>query len=291
MKKILSIAIILILTVSVSGCFKKDDLEGAKIYTTVYPIKYIVEELYGKNSTIDSIYPNGTDINTYTLSSKQIAEYSKGDIFIYDGLTNEKQIAKNFLNKNKNLKIIDVAYGLKVNYGNEELWLSPSNYLMLASTVKNNLVDFIENKYLIEEIETNYNELEEKLSIMDAELRSIASSAQKENKNTLIVSSNVFEFLKNYGFNIISLENENNLTQNNLTSLKSNFKNKIYNNLFMKDTDSKTELITTLESNYGAQIITVNTMNTLSDENIKNSDNYMSLMNDFIENIRNVTLG
>lgn len=288
MKRIFALICILIITFSCSGCFKKDDLEGATINTTVYPITYIANTLYGDSSNINSIYPNETDVKNYKLTQKQIDEYSKSDIFIYNGLSNEKQIAKNFLNKNKKLKIIDVAYGLKYNYGVEELWLSPSNFLMLASTVKTNLTDFIDNKYLVEEINKNYNALEEEISIMDAELRAIATS--KENP-TIVVSSNLFKFLTNYGFNVISLEDEENLTQNNLTSIKSNFKNKKYNSIFMKDTDEKTELIDTLVNSYDAKIITVNTMNTLSEENVKNNDTYISIMNEFLENIRNVTLG
>lgn len=288
MKKIFLLICILIITVSTSGCFKKDDLEGANINTTVYPITYITKTLYGDNSNINSIYPNATNVDDYKLTEKQINEYSKSDIFIYNGLTNEKKIAKNFINKNKKIKIIDVAYGLKYNYGVEELWLSPSNYLMLASTVRTNLTDFIENKYLVEEINKNYDSLEEELSVMDAELRAIAIS---KNNPTIVASSNLFKFLQNYGFNVISLEDEENLTQNNLTNIKSNFKNKKYTTIFMKDTDEKTELIDTLVNSYDAKIITVNTMNTLNEENIKNNDNYISIMNEFLENIRNVTLG
>lgn len=288
MKRIFALICIFLVTFSCSGCFKKDDLEGATINTTVYPITYIANTLYGDSSNINSIYPNEADLKNYKLTQKQIDEYSKSDIFIYNGLSNEKQIAKNFLNKNKKLKIIDVAYGLKYNYGVEELWLSPSNFLMLASTVRTNLTDFIDNKYLVEEINKNYNALEEEISIMDAELRAIATS---KNNPTIVVSSNLFKFLTNYGFNVISLEDEENLTQNNLTSIKSNFKNKKYTTIFMKDTDEKTELINTLVDNYDAKIITVNTMNTLSEENVKNNDTYISIMNEFLENIRNVTLG
>lgn len=290
-KKIISLIFIVLITISTSGCFKKDDLEGANIYTTVYPITYITEILYGKNSTINSIYPSSTNINNYKLTKKQIDEYSKSDIFIYNGLSNEKQIAKNFLNKNKKIRILDVAYGLKYNYSQEELWLSPNNFLMLAATVRKNLTGFIDNKYLVEEINKNYENLEEQISIMDAELRLIASSAANEKDNTLIVSSNLFKFLNNYGFNVISLEDEENLTQNNLATIKSNFKNKKYTTIFMKDTDEKTELINNLVESYDVKIIIVNTMNTLTEENIKNNDNYITIMNEFLENIRNVTLG
>lgn len=291
MKKLKAVFLMLLIVLNTSGCFKKDDLEGAHIYTTIYPITYITETLYGKNAEINSIYPSGANINDYSLTKNQIEEYSKGDIFIYNGLSSEKQIAKNFLNKNEQLKIIDVAYGLKYTYSIEELWLSPNNFLMLASTVKTNLTDFIENKYLIEEITKNYADIEEQISIMDAELRSIANSAKENKNNTIVASSNTFKFLNNYGFEVISLEDEENLTNSSLTTIRSNFKNKKYTAILMKDTDEKTELIDSLTSSYEAKIITVNTMNILSDENIKNGDNYITIMNDFLENIRNITLG
>ena len=290
-KKIILCLLILVMTFTTTGCFKKDDLEGATIYTTVYPIEYIIGVLYGKNSKIDSIYPNGSDVSNYKLTKKQIEEYSDANIFVYNGLSNEKEIAKTFLNKNKKLKILDVAYGLKYNDSIEELWLSPSNFLMLASTTKTNLEDIIENKYLDDEIEKNYRDLEEEISIMDAELRTIASSAKQKGSNVLVVSSNMFNFLKNYGFEVISLENEENLTTNNLANIKSNFKNKKYTTILMRDTDTKSDLINDLEKTYEANVITVNTMTTLSDDNIKNGDNYISIMNDFLENIRNITLG
>ena len=286
MKKLLSIVCLFLVILWTSGCFKKDNLEGAKIYTTVYPITYIVDTLYGKNSEISSIYPNGSDVTSYKLSKKQIDEYSEANIFVYNGLSNEKDIAKTFLNNNRDLKILDVAYGLKYKNGIEELWLSPSNYLMLASTTKNNLTDLIENKYLVDEINKNYDVLEEELSIMDAELRTIASSASKDDNNTIVASSNMFKFLENYGFKVISLEE-----LEDTASIKSSFKNKKYTAIFMKNTEEKTDLINELVDNYEAKIVTVNTMTTLSDENVKNNDNYISIMNDFLENIRNVVLG
>lgn len=291
MKKILSVMCILLIIFSSTGCLKKDDLEGANIYTTIYPISYIVQTLYGDNSEINSIYPNGSNVESYKLNEKQIEEYSNANIFVYNGLSNEKEIAKTFLNKNKKIKILDVAYGLKYKNGIEELWLSPANYLMLASTTKNNLIDILENKYLIDEINKNYTQLEEELSIMDAELRNIAISSKNNDNNTLVVSSNMFKFLENYGFNIVSLEDEENLTTNNLTSIKSNFKNKKYTSIFIKSGEEKSDLINDLVNSYDAKVIEINTMTTLSDENVTNNDNYISIMENFLENIRNVTLG
>lgn len=291
MKKILSILIIITGVFMLSGCFESNDLEGAKIYTTVYPITYITESLYKEHSTIETIYPSGANIETYKLSDKQIDEYSKGDLFIYNGLTEEKNITKDFINKNDELLIIDVSYGLKYTYGLEELWLSPNNFLMLAKNIKENLIEYADNKYLEEEIENNYLKLEEKISLMDADLRSIITEAEKEKKSTtIVVSSNVFKFLENYGFKVISLEDEENLTENNLNSIKSNFKNSTYNNILMRSTDESTDLINSLVKDYKATITEVDTMITLSDENKNNNQNYITLTQGYIDNIRSIIL-
>jgi ABC-type Zn uptake system ZnuABC Zn-binding protein ZnuA len=223
MKKIKTIIILFILLILTSGCDGKNS-EGLNILTTVYPITYLTSELYSQGN-VSSIYPEGADVDSYTLTTKQIKEYSKNDVFIYNGLANELTTAKNLINKNNKLNIIDVSYGLKSNNGVEELWLSPNYYLMLATTIKDNLESFTKSKYANEEIEKKYKELEETLSLMDAELRNIAASAQDIHKETIVVSSNMFKYLENYGFNIVSLEDEDNLKTISLNNIKNNFKN------------------------------------------------------------------
>ena len=52
MKKLSKIIFIFILLLSISGCFKRDSLEGITIYTTVYPIEYITNRLYKERSDI-----------------------------------------------------------------------------------------------------------------------------------------------------------------------------------------------------------------------------------------------
>lgn len=283
MKKLKIIGLFACVLLATTACKNKNS-EGLNVLTTTYPISFLTEQIYGSGN-ISSVYPDGANVEEYNLTDKQIKEYSKNDIFIYNGLSNEQDIAKNLINSNRKLYIIDVAYGLKYNHGVEELWLSPNYYLMLAKTIKDNLQNFVNSKYAKEELEKNYNELSEKLSIMDADLRTIAKSAEDLNKNTLVVSSNMFKYLENYGFKIISLEE---IT--NVNSIKNSFDNKTYTTLFMKDTDEKTNTITTLEKS-GAKIITVKTMKTLTTEEKENNETYFTIMNEYIENIKNATLG
>ena len=55
-KNLLKIFCLLLGLFSLTGCFKRDDMEGINIITTIYPIEYVEKRLYGENSNISSIF-------------------------------------------------------------------------------------------------------------------------------------------------------------------------------------------------------------------------------------------
>lgn len=285
MKKMIKLCTICLFLLGLSGC-GEDNLSNTQVYTTVYPIEYLTNYLYGENHQVSSIYPKGADVATYELTDMQKENYSKAGLFVYNGLTSEKELAREFLNQNPDLLLIDVAYGLNYEYAIEELWLSPNNFLMLAKNIRNNLIDYTNSTVLIETIEQKYNEIEEELSFMDAELRSVATEAKSEGTATLVVSSNKLQFLSNYGFDVIVLNEEV-----NGEAIQDGFDDGTYTDFYLCDTDPKSEFITNLESDAEANIITVDTMYTISLEEANNNENYLTIMRDFIDNIRNTVLG
>ena len=284
MKKFLKGLLMGVFMLLLSGC-GEDALVNNDVYTTIYPIEYLTEYLYGEDRSVFSIYPSGADVNTYELTDMQKENYSLAGLFVYNGLTNEKELAREFLNNNPELLLIDVSYGLNYEYAIEELWLSPNNYLMLAKNIKNNLIDYTTSTVLKEAIEDRYREIEEELSFMDAELRSVATEAKSEGNATLVVSSNKLLFLENYGFQVIVLGDEVN------ESISELFDDGDVSDIYLCDTDQKNEFITSLESEYDANIINVDTMYTLTDEEANGNATYLTIMRSFIDNIRNTTLG
>lgn len=268
-----------------TGCsLTKDNLEDATIYTTVYPIEYLTEFLYSDYATIESIYPNGADVTTYELTEKQLKEYADSDLFIYNGLGNEKNIAKDMININDNLLIIDVANGLNYTYGIEELWMSPNNCLMLAKNIKDYLIEYLESTTIIDYVKAKYAELSEILSLKDADLRAIGKEARENGTNTLIVSNDVFKFLENYGFEIISLD-ENTLTESTLNSIREEFDDGTYDTLIILD-DNYTDNINSIIEDYEANTISVKSMASFED----GSNDYLTNMQQFIDDIRNLSL-
>lgn len=63
----------------------EDKDSSLSIYTTVYPLQYIVEEIGGDTVTAHSVYPPGADGHIYEPTSKEMTEFAKSDAFIYIG--------------------------------------------------------------------------------------------------------------------------------------------------------------------------------------------------------------
>ncbi len=203
MKKISLVIMIFAVAILSSGCFKRDSLEGIEIVTTVYPLEYITSQLYGEHSVVNSIYPDGTNTNTYKLSKKQINDFSEKYLFIYNGLSSDKDIAINFLEKNKDMLIIDSSNGMELTYGNAELWLNPSNLLMMTQNVRNGLKEYITNSYLEKSIDSNYEKLKIKLSELDAEIK---LTVENSDRKLIVVNDDSLKFLEKYGLTVISLD-------------------------------------------------------------------------------------
>lgn len=283
MKKIFKIFSILFMIVISTGCFKRDTLEDITIYTTTYPVEYITNYLYGEHSTIYSIYPNGTDINKYSLTAKQIEDYSEMDLYIFSGLTNEKDYVTSLFKHNKNLMIIDASQSMSYTYNADELWLDPSNFLMLSLNIKNGLNEYITNHYLKEEIATNYENLKLEISNIDAKFNLMSESTDNP---TIVVDNNTFKFLEKYGFNIISLD-ETTVTEKNVSDVTNMIKNGRINYIFTTDLDNISTTVSDIQQNTNVEVVELHTLSNLTDDERSKKADYISLMNENINLLKN----
>ena len=289
MKKLVLITIsILCLT----GCFKRDTMEGIDIYTTIYPIKYITERLYGEYSTIHSIYPNGVNVQLkkcddcenllYTLTDKQLSDYSKTDLFIFNSLLYEGNYVKPMFENNKNLKIINATDNLNEDefYGLEEIWFDPSRLLTIARNIKNGFDEYINNYYLKQDIENNFNKLKEELD----KLGSTLSETTKNATNKIIVTNdNMFEFLSKdkYGLTVYVLND--NSTSKTISDVESLIENNKIKYIYIKQYDEPNELINNLIEGTDIEIIKLHMLTNLTENEISNKKDYFTIMNENIE--------
>ena len=270
-KKFLILALLIILITP--GCsITKDSMEDITIYTTIYPIKYLLDSLYGDNATINSIYPSGVDTNDYELSDKKLEEYSKTDLFVFNSLDKDRDYAVKMINKNKNLKVIDVSLGITYVDDITELWLNPYNYLMMAQNTKDGLLEYIDNPYLISNtdgtgIENKYEELKYNLSRLDADYKEDINLATYK---TIVVDDDMFKFLEKYNLRVISLEDNDNLTDSTIKYIYSS-------------KDETNDVCKNIINNYGIDLVTLNTMETIDGGITNSNENYITIMNNNLD--------
>lgn len=274
--KYLLLGVILLLT----GCFNNDSMDNIEITTTVYPFEYVANYLYGNHSKISSIYPKDTEISDFNITNVLLKQYSDTDLYIFNGLTSEKNYIEKIKKENKKLKIIDVTSNINYNYSIEELWLDPNNLLTIANNMKKGFNEYIKSAYLRNEINNNYENLKVELTNLDGKYY---STAKKASINTIVVSDDAFKYLEKYGLNVISID-MNTAKEKDIELAKEALSNSNY--LFIKYKEEDNENITKV-INDSTKKIELYTLTNLTDVKIDKND-YMVLLNENLENIKQV---
>ena len=268
-----------------TGCLKRDNLDGANIVTTSYPIEFVTNYLYKDHSNVTSIYPDGVDTTTYSLSKKQVKDYSSKKLFIYNSLSQDKETAITFLDENNDLLIIDAAYGMEINNDISELWLNPSNLLMIAQNIKNGLKEYITNSYLEKEIDDKYNELKVTLSELDAEIKLTAENATRK---TIITNSDALKYLETYGFKVISLDEDNeSVSDRTIRDVENMIDNGTVKHLILFEHKDNSSAINKVIEDTNVETYTFRRLDSISDSERAEDKNYIDIMKANIEILKN----
>ena len=285
MNKIIVFLGALSLIILLTGCsIRRDNMEDIEIYTTNYPIEYIVDRLYGEHSTVHSIYPDGVSVDQYKLTTKQIKDYSKSDLFVFNGLSNEKDYVSEMRDNNKNLKIIDTTLSMEYTNGVEELWLDPSNFLMMAQNVKKGFKEYINNYYLNNDISNNYEELKIDASNLDAKIKQTVSNAESK---TIVVASDMFKYLEKYGLTVYSLENNSNLTNKTITEVTTLINQGKISYIFTKENEDIDKVVQDIVKQTGVKSQAWHTLTNITETQRNAHQDYFDLMNENIEALKN----
>ena len=277
MKKIVFSLVIILSLVLVTGCFKRDTMEDIDIYTTVYPIEYITTRLYGEHSNIYSIYPDGVNVDEYKPTAKQLADYSKASLYIFNGSNDERNYVKDMFSHNKNLKIINASENAEYNYDMAEIWLDPNNFLWLAQNIRNGLIKYINWNHLKNSIEENYDELKLEISTLDANFK--ITTEKIENKN-IVVSNDAWLFLNKYGLNVISLEENENLTEKAISDVKDLIADKQISYIFVTAGEKENATVKKIVDETKIETLELNTLANLTEDARNANADYISLMNE-----------
>lgn len=285
MRKIKALVVVLLVLLT-SGCYKNELNSKSEIRVSSYPIEYVTTYLYRDYDTkqafctIKSIYPDGID-KDFVLNDKLIKDYSSTNLFIFnDNNENENEYVDKMNKNNKYLNITNATSSLTYTYGIEELWLDPINLLTVANNIKKGFKEYQSVKNINDSIDKNYEDLKTELIKLDADYRDVVKRA---NKKTIVVGNNVFKYLTKYNLNVISLDSADNLSKKTLYEVEQLVKNKSVTNIYITKGSKTNKNIDNLKTKYNVNIIELNNIYTLSDEERKNSSDYVSLMRNNLE--------
>lgn len=270
--------IIILLSIFILNCNKnnnknsdKDNSGKLQIYTSIYPIYDFTKKIGGEKISVYNMTKAGAEPHDFEITSKDMANLSKADLFIYNGGGMEHWVdtIKEAL---KDIKYINTSSNINENNLDPHFWLSPINAKIQMENIKNGLIEIdSENKNYYE---SNYNLYANRLTELDEKIKTSLSDIK--NRNLVLTHPAFGHFCKEYSLNQIAIardEADPKAMAEIIEFIKSNNVRAIFYEEF-----SSSKLVDSIAKETGIKILTLNPIESLSEENIASGEDYFSIM-------------
>ena len=273
MKNILLIIIILfsIITITCNNNDNKNISDKLQIYTSVYPIYDFTKKIGGEKIAVYNMTKAGAEPHDFEITSKDMANLSKADLFIYNGGGMEHWVDS--VKEALNIKYVDSSSNINnENNLDPHFWLSPKNAKIQMENIKNGLIEIdSDNKNYYE---SNYNLYANRLDELDNKIK--ISLSNIKNRNLVLTHPAFGHFCKEYSLNQIAIardEADPKAMADIITFIKNNDIKAIFYEEF-----SSSKLVDSIAKETQIKILTLNPIESLSEENIEAGEDYFSIM-------------
>lgn len=180
-----------------SACSMKEESDdnNLKIYTSVYPLEYLVSEIGGDTVDTESIIPPGADGHSYEPTSKDMIKYADGDALVYVGEGMEafsSDIASSL--ENENVELIKIGKYNNLFKGKHEEYEG---------------FDDESDKDVIEGLSDHYHTGESlNLEISDSDITNVKWAINSDNEDQFEDAGEGFTFTQEVGENSFSVRAE-----------------------------------------------------------------------------------
>ena len=309
----LSIALIVSALLTACGSGEKEQTENndaLTVYTTVYPLKYLAEEIGGDMIEAKSVYPANADEHSFEPSQKEIIDMAESDLFLYIGYNLEGFVKKAApILEGEGVKVAAIGEQIELDadshsedghdhaedghddheghdHGDVDphLWLDPNYMIKMAEQVRKELTELLpeQESYFNE----NYQKTAEKMTRLDTDFKQMV---EESDKNEIIVSHAAYGYWEDrYGIEqlaVAGLSSSSEPSQRQLTELlKTAKEHDIQYVLFEQNVPSK--LTETIQKEIGAKSLTIHNLSVLTSEDIENGEDYVSLMEHNISTLK-----
>ncbi|WP_408009594.1 metal ABC transporter solute-binding protein, Zn/Mn family [Pseudalkalibacillus sp. A8] len=282
--------------------------EELKIFTTVYPLQFFTEQITGDQASVESILPPGSDTHTYEPTTKKMLKIAESNAFIYNGAGLESyanKISESI--QSENVKILEASKGINLeehvhnhegeegshedehaghNHGDQDphVWLDPILSIQVAEHIKDLLVELKPEQE--EVFNQNFEELKGKLEKLDQEFH-LQLESLPENK--IIVSHAAYGYWeKTYGIEQIAVSGLSPSTepsQKEVQRIIETAEKHGLNHVFFEQnvTPKVADLV---RKEIDAEAVRIHNLSVLTEEDIKNNEDYFTLMQHNLEELK-----
>ncbi|RDX02964.1 metal ABC transporter solute-binding protein, Zn/Mn family [Listeria kieliensis] len=307
-QKLLAPLLILVLLLAACGGSDETKKEDGKIqvYTTVYPLTYLTQQIGGAYVHVKSIYPAGADAHSFEPTQKDMLKLANSNLFFYIGLGMEGFVdkAKTTL-KDENVSFIPLAEKLDLpkdpdaafeeehdhededhDHGdiNPHVWLYPKYMEEMAKIVKDRLTQEMPKQKAT--FEANYKKTIEKLKKLDNAYAEMAKTAKHKDFVTAHAAYSYWDTA--YGLHqipIAGISTSDEPSQKKLQTIVQTIKkDKIPYIMLEQNTNSK--IADVIQSETYTKTLKLHNLETLTEKDIHQNRDYISIMNDNLKALK-----
>lgn len=274
-----------------------------QVYTSFYAIYDFTNKIGGDKIQLYNLVPTGTEPHDWEPTAGNMLSLETADILFYNGLGMEHwvdTVANSLDNKNITFAALSSAPNLDLLNGTHDhddnenhndsdsidphIWLNPQNVVREAEYIKNILSEKDpKNKNYYEQ---NFNDFKKNLDLLDADYKEQLSTFSNRN---IVVAHEAYSYLCNaynltqVAINGISADAEPSPAK--MAEISDFVKNNNVKYIFTEELLNK-KTAETIANETGAQLLILSPFEGLTDEQIQNGDDYISVMYKNLENIK-----
>ncbi|AWX94745.1 zinc ABC transporter substrate-binding protein AdcA [Streptococcus suis] len=277
------------------------------IVTTFYPVYEFTKQVVGDEANVDLLVKAGTEVHGYEPSAKDIARIQEADAFVYENENMETWVhdVEGSIDTEK-VNVISATEGMLLLPGGEEeheghdhseeghshaydphVWLSPERAITLVENIRDSLVAKYPEKK--DAFETNAAAYIEKLDALDAKYSETLSAAKQK---YFVTQHTAFAYLAlDYGLKQVSITGvaaDEDPTPSRLAELTEYINKYGIKYIYFEENASKS-VAETLAKETGVQLDVLNPLESLTDEDMKNGKDYISVMEDNLTALEKTT--
>lgn len=280
----------MITAILISGCQHEKDDSNNIVYTSIYPIQYIVEEIGGEVIKAESVYPPGVDAHSYEPSSREMTQIARGKAFIYLGAGMESfaETAAASLD-NQEVKLIEIAtlddtlFSHSENHEGHDhgdkdphIWLDPLRMIQMGNIINEELTDIFPEYE--KTFNKNFKTFKDKMLDLDNNFTQTIDS--KKNKEILVAHAAYGYWEERYGIEQIAisgLSTNDEPSQKDLIRIINAAEDHHLPYVIFEQTGTD-KVANIIREHINAEPLYLHNLESLTDADVQNGEDYFSLM-------------